>query len=291
MIEITTPFEMRAWSRAARARGRRVGFVPTMGYLHEGHLRLVDRARERADRVVMSSFVNPLQFGADEDFVRYPRAPERDRDLARQRGVDCFFAPSESTLYPTGQPRVRVAAGAMGDVLEGASRPGHFQGVLTVVAKLFHVVEPDIAVFGRKDLQQALLVRRMAAELDFGVEIDVVPTVREVDGLALSSRNTYLGHDERRAAVALSRALRTVEQAWRGGQADAATLERLGMDALRAPGVTPDYLALVNDDLQPVARADARTAVVVAARIGATRLIDNVVLGDGLGADMVVRVS
>src|SRR3989454_9471643 len=204
MHELTSPKEMRAWSRAERARGRRTGFVPTLGFLHEGHLQLVDRAKQRADRVVLSIFVNPLQFSPAEDLAQYPRDLERDRTLAAERGVDCLFVPDTAAMYPT-EPLVRISPGPMADTLEGAARPGHFAGVLTVVAKLFHIVEPDIAVFGRKDFQQAMLVRRMVADLDFGLEIDIVPTVRELDGLAISSRNSYLGPDERRAALALSR--------------------------------------------------------------------------------------
>ncbi|HEX4600231.1 MAG TPA: pantoate--beta-alanine ligase [Gemmatimonadales bacterium] len=288
MREIATPAEMRAWSRAERARGRRLGFVPTMGALHEGHLRLVDRARARVDRVVLSVFVNPLQFGPQEDFAAYPRDLARDRALAAERAVDCVFAPDRAALYPT-EPLVRLDPGPLADTLEGAARPGHFAGVLTVVAKLFHLVEPDLAVFGRKDFQQAMLVRRMAADLDFALEIDVAPTVRELDGLALSSRNRFLSGDERRSALALSRALRAVEQAWRSGEADPQALERRGREVLAAPGVTPDYLALVDEALRPVARADARSVVVVAARVGQTRLIDNVVLGEGVAADTAVR--
>jgi len=280
--------QMRAWSRAERARGRRIGLVPTMGFLHEGHLRLVDRARERADRVVMSIFVNPLQFGPGEDFATYPRDLERDKKLAAERHVDCLFLPDAKAMYPA-DPLVRVHPGAMADGLEGAARPGHFAGVLTVVAKLFHLVEPDIAVFGRKDFQQAMLVRRMADDLNFGLEVDVAPTVRELDGLALSSRNAYLQGDERRAALALSRALRAVEQAWRGGEADPGLLARRGLDVLRAPGVAPEYLALVDEQMRPVARVDARTVVLVAARVGKTRLIDNVVLGEGVASDIAVR--
>jgi len=280
--------QMRAWSRAERARGRRIGLVPTMGFLHEGHLRLVDRARERADRVVMSIFVNPLQFGPGEDFATYPRDLERDQKLAAERHVDCLFLPDAKAMYPA-DPLVRVHPGAMADGLEGAARPGHFAGVLTVVAKLFHLVEPDIAVFGRKDFQQAMLVRRMADDLNFGLEVDVAPTVRELDGLALSSRNAYLQGDERRAALALSRALRAVEQAWRGGEADPGPLARRGLDVLRAPGVAPEYLALVDEQMRPVARVDARTVVLVAARVGKTRLIDNVVLGEGVASDIAVR--
>ena len=296
MHEITTPRDMRAWSRAERARGRRVGFVPTMGALHEGHLRLVDRAKERTDRVVLSVFVNPLQFGPKEDFTKYPRDLARDRTLAAERGVDCLFAPELEAVYPQ-EPLVHIAPGPMADTLEGAARPGHFAGVLTVVAKLFHMVEPDVAVFGRKDFQQAMLVRRMVTDLDFGLELDVAPTVRELDGLALSSRNSYLDADQRRAALALSRALRAVEQAWRSGEADPKTLQRRGMQALMAPGValmapgvSPGYLELVDEQLRPVARVDARTVVVIAAQVGATRLIDNVVLGEGVGSDIAVRV-
>ena len=290
MLDLTTPKDMRAWSRAERARGRRVGFVPTMGALHEGHLRLVDRAKERTDLVVLSVFVNPLQFGPKEDFTKYPRDLARDRTLAGERGVDCLFVPALEAVYPQ-EPLVRIAPGPMADTLEGAARPGHFAGVLTVVAKLFHMVEPDVAVFGRKDFQQAMLVRRMVTDLDVGLELDIAPTVRELDGLALSSRNSYLDADQRRAALALSRALRAVEQAWRSGEADPKALQRRGMEVLKAPGVSPGYLELVDEQLRPVARADARTVVVIAAQVGPTRLIDNVVLGEGVARDVSVRAS
>src|SRR2546423_7812724 len=281
---------MRAWSRAERARGRRIGFVPTMGFLHEGRGRLVGRARERADGVVMSICGNPLQLGGEEVFATYPRKVDGDTQLASERGVDCLLLPDARAMYPA-DPVVRVHAGPMADGLEGAARPGHFAGVLTVVAKLFHLVEPDIAVFGRKDFQQAMLVRRMVDDLNFGLEIDVAPTVRELDGLALSSRNAYLQGDERRAALALSRALRAVEQAWRGGEADPGPLARRGLDVLRAPGVAPEYLALVDEQMRPVARVDARTIVLVAARVGKTRLLDNVVLGEGIAGDVSVRTT
>ena len=288
MLDLTTPKDMRAWSRAERASGRRVGFVPTMGALHEGHLRLVDRAKERTDRVVLSIFVNPLQFGPKEDLSKYPRDLARDRSLAVERGVDCLFVPTLEAVYPQ-EPLVRIAPGPMADTLEGAARPGHFAGVLTVVAKLFHMVEPDVAVFGRKDFQQAMLVRRMVTDVDFGLELDIAPTVRELDGLALSSRNSYLDADQRRAALALSRGLRAVEQAWRSGEADPKALQRRGMEVLKAPGVSPGYLELVDEQLRPVARADARTVVVIAAQVGPTRLIDNVVLGEGVARDVSVR--
>ncbi len=284
MREITSIAEMRSWSRAERSHRHTIGFVPTMGFLHAGHLRLVDRARELAQRVVVSVFVNPLQFGPHEDLSRYPRDLPRDRKLAEERGVDCLFVPDAAAMYP-GEPLVRAVPGAIADTLEGMARPGHFTGVLTVVAKLFHIVEPDVAVFGRKDFQQGMLVKRMVQDLDFGVAIDIAPTVRELDGLALSSRNTYLTPDERRAALALSRALRTLEQSWRGGEADPMKVQRAGLEAMHAPGVIAEYCALVDENLQPVSRVTAHTVAVVAARVGKTRLLDNVVLGEGIGAD------
>jgi len=284
--ELSGLAEMRSWSAAERARSHTIGFVPTMGYLHEGHLRLVDRARALAERVVVSSFVNPLQFGPNEDLARYPRDLERDRKLATTRGVDCLFVPEASVMYPgASEPLARIVPGPVADTLEGAARPGHFTGVLTVVAKLFHIVGPDVAVFGRKDFQQAILVKRLVQDLDFPLTIDVAPTVRELDGLALSSRNTYLSPDERRSALALSRTLRMLEQTWRGGEADPAKLQRIGLASLRVPGVTPEYCALIDENLEPVKRLTAHTVAVVAARVGTTRLIDNVVLGEGIGAD------
>src|SRR2546422_2032702 len=250
MHELTSPKEMRAWSRAERARGRRLGFVPTMGFLHEGHLQLVDRAKQRADRVVLSIFVNPLQFGPTEDLALYPRDLERDRRVAAERGVDCLFVPDTAAMYPA-EPLVRVRPGPMADALEGAARPGHFAGVLIVVAKLLHIVEPDIAVFGRKDFQQAMLVRRMVDDLNFGLEIDVAPTVRELDGLALSSRNSYLQGDERRDALALSRALRAVEQTWRGGGGGPGPPAPRGLGGVAGPGGGPAYPAPLGDQVGP----------------------------------------
>jgi len=282
--ELTSPAEMRSWSRAERSRRHTIGFVPTMGFLHEGHLRLVDRARELAERVVVSIFVNPLQFGPHEDLARYPRDLPRDRQLAEARGVDLLFIPDAAAMYPN-EPLARVVPGAVADALEGTARPGHFGGVLTVVTKLFHIVEPDVAVFGRKDYQQAMLVKRLVQDLDFPVTIDIAPTVRELDGLALSSRNSYLTPDERRSALVLSRALRTLEQSWRGGEADPVKLQRAGLEAMHSPGVIPEYCALIDENLRPVERVTARTVAVVAARIGKTRLLDNVVLGEGIAAD------
>jgi pantoate--beta-alanine ligase len=288
MIEVSRLADMRAWSRTERAAGRRIAFVPTMGYLHEGHLRLVDRARELADVVAVSIFVNPLQFGPTEDLSRYPRDLERDRTLAQSRGVDALFVPAAAAMYP-GEPVVRLDPGHMAQALEGAARPGHFAGVLTVVAKLFHVVEPDVAVFGRKDFQQAMLVRRMAADLDFPLRVEITPTVRELDGLALSSRNAYLSPDDRRTALALSRCLRDVERAWRGGQANPVALRARGLELLSVPGVAPEYLAFVDETMQAVDRVTQATIAVVAARVGPTRLIDNVIMGEGVGADPTVR--
>lgn len=288
VLALTTVAEIHAWSRGARSRGQRVGFVPTMGFLHEGHLRLLDRARELADVVALSIFVNPLQFGPGEDFNRYPRDLERDRAVAEEHGADCVFVPATNEMYPA-EPLVRVSPGPMAEVLEGAARPGHFAGVLTVVAKLFHQVEPDVAVFGRKDYQQAMLVRHMARDLGFPLDIEVAPTVRELDGLALSSRNAYLTSDQRRSALVLFRSLREVERAWRVGEADPATLRRRGLEALVAPDVHPEYFALVDGGLGNVDRVTQTTVALVAARVGTTRLIDNVVLGEGVGADPAVR--
>src|SRR5437016_6251991 len=214
---------MRAWSRAARGAGRRIGFVPTMGYLHEGHLRLVDRVASLCDTVVMSIFVNPLQFGPSEDLASYPRDLERDRNLVEARGVGCIFVPQAKAMYPQ-PPVVRVSAGPLTAHLCGPWRPGHFEGVLTVVAKLFHMVEPDVAIFGRKDFQQARLIRGMVEDLNFPLAVEVAPIVREADGLALSSRNSYLNPMEREVAVLLSRALDEGHRLYRSGTHDAAEI-------------------------------------------------------------------
>lgn len=288
MQDLTGLPEMRAWTRAQRGRGKRIAFVPTMGALHEGHLRLIDRAREVADLVVMSVFVNPLQFGPTEDFSRYPRDLDRDRVLAAERGVDCLFAPDRAAMYPA-EPLVRMDPGPLALRFEGAVRPGHFAGVLTVVAKLFHLVEPDVAVFGRKDFQQAMLIRRMARDLDFPLEIVIAPTVRELDGLALSSRNAYLNSDQRRSALGLSRTLRTVEQLWRGGEADPVSIRTQGLLVLSAAGVVPDYLALVDENLNDVDRVTAAAIAIVAGKVGNTRLLDNVILGEGVSGDPSIR--
>jgi pantoate--beta-alanine ligase len=281
--ELTTIADLRRWVSEHRRAGRRLALVPTMGFLHEGHLRLVDEARRRADAVVMSIFVNPLQFGANEDLGRYPRDLPRDRGLAEARGVDALFLPSESMMYPPGS-EIRVTPGATGSRWEGAARPGHFTGVLTVVAKLFHLVEPDLACFGRKDVQQATLVRQMARDLDWPIEIVVVPTVREPDGLALSSRNAYLSPEDRRNALALSSALREAHAAWREGERRAEPIEARMRRTLAAfPGAKVEYIAIADPaTLSPVALVESETVVAIAARVGSTRLIDNIKLGEGI---------
>jgi pantoate--beta-alanine ligase len=284
MIELTAIPELREWIAQARGAGRRIGLVPTMGYLHEGHLALIDAARQRDAAVVMSIFVNPLQFGPTEDLARYPRDLARDRRLAEARGVDLLFTPNENTMYPPGA-EIRVIPGPSGERWEGAARPGHFAGVLTVVAKLFHLVQPDFACFGRKDVQQVVLIRQMVRDLNWSLELVIVPTVREPDGLALSSRNAYLNPDERRDATALSRALGAAHDAWRAGETGASALEARMRQVLEmSPGLRVEYIAFAEPTaLAPVDQADAGTIVAIAARLGRTRLIDNIVLGEGVG--------
>ncbi|HEX8359618.1 MAG TPA: pantoate--beta-alanine ligase, partial [Longimicrobium sp.] len=216
-----TRAEVRGAVREARAAGRTVALVPTMGYLHEGHLSLLDEARARADVVMMSIFVNPLQFGPAEDLDRYPRDLERDLELAATRGTDLVFAPGAAEMYPHGEPAVQVVPGPLAERLCGAARPGHFQGVLTVVAKLFGIFQPDVAVFGQKDFQQAALIRRMVDDLDIPVRVEVAPIVRERDGLAMSSRNVYLSGPERESALALSRGLGRARALYGAGEGDA----------------------------------------------------------------------
>lgn len=277
-------FERVAPLRAALAeyhrRGAAVALVPTMGFLHEAHLALVDEARRHAAVVVMSIFVNPLQFGPHEDFARYPRDLEGDLAKAERRGVDMLFAPPVEELYQ-GDRTVVVTPLALADRWEGAARPGHFTGVLTVVAKLFNIVQPQVAVFGQKDIQQATLIRAMTRDLDFPVRIVMAPTMREPDGLAMSSRNIHLGPDDRRRALVLSRTLREIERAFDDGEYDAVELERLGWEVLATePEAQVDYLAIVDPQrLEPVSVAEHGTIVAVAARVGGTRLIDNVILG------------
>lgn len=258
----------------ADAPAGRVVLVPTMGALHAGHLRLVEQARELGGVVVVSIFVNPLQFGPAEDLDRYPRTLEAD--VAELEGLaDLVFAPSVAEMYPHGESSTRVTAGEVGSLYEGASRPGHFDGMLTVVAKLFHIVQPDAAVFGQKDAQQVHLVGRMVADLDFPVSIVVVDTVREPDGLALSSRNRYLDPEARTAALALSQALAAGARAVEGGVEAALAAARARVEA--EPAVKLDYLVIVDQDSFREAAPDHHgpALLLIAARVGSTRLIDN----------------
>ncbi|MFI0724062.1 pantoate--beta-alanine ligase [Streptomyces sp. NPDC021224] len=261
--------------------------VMTMGALHEGHASLIRAARARAGdgRVTVTVFVNPLQFGPNEDLDRYPRTLDADVKLAEQAGADVVFAPAADEVYPGGQPRVRIGAGPMGEGFEGASRPGHFDGMLTVVAKLLHLTRPAVAVFGQKDAQQLALVRRMVTDLNFPVEIVAAPTVREADGLAMSSRNRYLSPAERTSALALSRALSAGRDAVPDGPAAAARAARAVMDAAASaePPVVLDYCALVDPaDFTEAGPGHTGPAVLaVAARVGSTRLIDNIPLEFG----------
>ena len=277
---------MRAWVRQQRAAGARVAFVPTMGALHEGHLRLIDRARALADRVVASVFVNPLQFAPGEDFARYPRDAARDQALLEGRGTDALFLPGTDVMYPVA-PAITLDAPSLTRTLCAPHRPGHFAGVLTVVVKLFHIVEPDVAVFGRKDVQQAVLVRRLAGDLDFALAIEVAPTVREADGVALSSRNAYLSPGERQAARALSAGLDAGHRAYAAGAREPAVVIAAARELLVAePGLRLQYCELVDPaTLAPSATAAAEAVLAVAAFAGATRLIDNVVLGRGCAGD------
>jgi pantoate--beta-alanine ligase len=278
MIFATTINETRAAIAAARASGKTIGFVPTMGFLHDGHLSLIDAARANgADFIVVSIFVNPTQFGPNEDFERYPRDEARDKDLLEGRDVDVLFLPSVSVMYPPGS-QISVNAGAVARRLEGDRRPGHFDGVATVVVKLFNIVQPDLAVFGRKDAQQCAVIERMVRDLDVPVKLVFAETAREPDGLARSSRNSYLSADERASAPALYRALRVGEEAIARGNRDVSEIESLMRAALpEKSSLEIDYIAVVDPEtfLPP---ADFRRDVLIvgAVGVGRTRLIDNV---------------
>jgi pantoate--beta-alanine ligase len=276
---------MRAALAPERRTGRTIGLVPTMGALHEGHLSLLRAARERTDVVVMSLFVNPAQFGPDEDLEAYPRDEERDLELARRERVDLVYAPSVAEVYPPGFATRIEVGGGLADVLEGdpAQRgPDHFRGVATIVAKLLNSVQPDVAFFGQKDAQQAVVLKRMVRDLDFQVEIEVLPTVRDGDGLAISSRNAYLAPAERRQATSLSRALAAAERAAAPGADTDQALAAARAELARA-GIRPDYLeARDAETLAPAPSFNGRPVLVaIAARIGRARLIDNTVIDTG----------
>jgi pantoate--beta-alanine ligase len=270
----------RASGSVAAGDGDVVALVPTMGALHEGHLSLVDAARAACEHVVMSIFVNPTQFGPGEDFDAYPRDLEKDAELAEHRGVDVVYAPSVEEVYPGGEPEIVVQPGKLADRLCGLSRPGHFQGVLTVVARLFNMAQPDVAIFGRKDYQQAMLIRRMVQEMHFPVRVEMAPIVREQDGLALSSRNAYLSERERERARSLSQGLLAALAAFDEGVTDPDRLKARVRGTMRDADVEPEYIELVDPvELEDLREAAAGSLLAVAARVGETRLIDNVILG------------
>ena len=283
MRVLRTVAELRTLLAAARSGGNSIGLVPTMGFFHEGHLSLMRRARSDTDVVVVSLFVNPAQFGPGEDLDAYPRDEERDQRLAEGEGVDVLFAPPLEEVYPDGFATT-VTVRDLTEMLEGdqAQRGAvHFQGVTTVVTKLFNMVGPDVAYFGQKDAQQALVIGKLVCDLDIPVRIEVCPTIRDADGLALSSRNAYLSTEERERALALNRALRAAEAAVAGGTRDAAAVVAVARDELDRAGVEPDYLQLRSaTDLSPVERVNGSALLAVAARVGRARLIDNAILGD-----------
>lgn len=279
MITITTVRELRAWCRAQRRQDKTVGFVPTMGFFHEGHRSLMRAARAANDVVVVSLFVNPTQFGPREDLATYPRDLEGDEAVALAEGVDVLFTPTVAEMYPEGASTT-VHVSGLTDGLCGASRPGHFDGIATVVAKLFSMIGPCRAYFGRKDAQQLAVIRRMATDLDLPVEVVGCPLVREADGVAMSSRNSYLSADDRAVATVLSRALRAAGDAAEAGTRDAAVLRSIVVDTIAAaPGVRLDYAEVVDAaTLRPVAVLDGDALIAVAAFVGRARLIDNVTI-------------
>ncbi|MBR9976266.1 MAG: pantoate--beta-alanine ligase [Bacteroidetes bacterium] len=280
MKTITSITEMQREAERLRAEGLRIGFVPTMGSLHEGHLDLLRLSRRHADVVVMSVFVNPTQFGAGEDFTLYPRNPERDARLAEDAGCDILFSPDADEVYPPGAS-TWVQVEGPDAILEGTFRPTHFRGVTTVVTMLFHMVKPHHAVFGQKDAQQALIIRRMVRDLHMDIELLVAPTRRDPDGLAMSSRNTYLSESARAEALAISRSLRLAQRYVVDGGRDAQALLRMVSDELTRTGaLIPDYVALVDTDtLEAIERIGTTPVLLaIAARVGKTRLIDNTIL-------------
>jgi len=279
MLTITSASELTALSRQARRAGKRVGFVPTMGALHQGHISLVRAARSRSDVVIASIFVNPTQFGPNEDFANYPRSLEKDSSMLAAEKTGYLFTPPVEEIYPPGAG-VWVDVDGLCDRLDGRSRPGHFRGVATVVAKLFNIAQPDVAFFGQKDAAQAVVIRKMVRDLRFDVEIVVCPIVREPDGLAMSSRNSYLSVEERKQATVLSRSLMRIQELSQDGERDASRLAAAGKQVMaEEPSVRVDYYEVVNPDtLEPVLDTSQGALVAVAAYFGSTRLIDNLVL-------------
>jgi pantoate--beta-alanine ligase len=280
---VRTVADLRAELTPHRREGRRIGLVPTMGAFHDGHLELIRRARADNDVVVVSLFVNPAQFGPGEDLDTYPRDEARDAGLAAELGVDVLFAPPVEEVYPPGFATTVTVAG-LTEVLDGhpdRRGAGHFEGVATVVTKLLNMAQPDAAYFGQKDAQQALVIQRLARDLDIAAAIEVVPTVREPGGLAMSSRNVYLNEEERERALGLSRALEAADREVAAGRRDAQSVLAAASRELEARGIEPEYLELRSaDDLSPADRVNGRTLLAVAARVGRARLIDNAILGD-----------
>ncbi len=276
---ITAISEMQSLAESLMKQGRTIGFVPTMGFLHEGHLSLMRRAREECDAVVASIFVNPTQFGPQEDFERYPRDEEGDRRKCESAGVDILFMPTATEMYPE-KPSVFVTVEGIAEILEGAIRPGHFRGVATVVAKLFNIVKPHKAFFGQKDYQQCAVIKRMVKGLNLEVKVVVLPTVREQDGLAMSSRNSYLSADERRVAAVIHRALASGEQMVKAGVGEPETLKTTMRAVLgEAPGIVLDYVEVADpESLTPLAIVKGRAVILIAVRLGRTRLIDNILI-------------
>jgi len=276
---------MKAACRQVTQAGKTLGFVPTMGALHDGHLSLVRASKSKCEVTTVSIFVNPLQFGPSEDLAKYPRTLERDAKLLDELGVDLLFTPSVAEMYPQGA-KTYVVVEELNDKLDGASRPGHFRGVTTVVAKLFEIVRPDYAFFGQKDAAQVAVLRKMVTDLDFDVQLVVCPIVRETDGLAMSSRNAYLTPEQRQQAMVLHRSLLRVQSAVDRGERDSATLIEIGRQTIsEEPGARLDYFAIVDPDtLDPVADVSRGALVAVAAYIGSTRLIDNILLADVSGS-------
>jgi pantoate--beta-alanine ligase len=275
---VTTIAAVRERVRGWRREGLRVAFVPTMGNLHAGHMSLIEAARRHGERFIASIFVNPMQFGPNEDFAHYPRTPVEDARMLAAAGCSLMFMPDASEIYPYGSERAtRVEVPVLSRLLDGEFRPGHFEGVSTVVAKLFHIVEPDLAVFGEKDFQQLTVIRRMVAELCMPIEIVAAPTVRDADGLAMSSRNQYLTVAERALAPKIYATLQAAAQRVRSGDGDFTSIERSGFQALESAGFRPDYFSVRQAaDLAPATPAARELVVLTAARLGRSRLIDNV---------------
>ena len=278
METVTTIAAVRERVRAWRSEGRRVAFVPTMGNLHPGHVSLIEAARHHGERFVASIFVNPMQFGPNEDFAHYPRTPREDEHMLAAAGCNLMFTPEVAEIYPHGAERAtRVEVPGLSRILEGEFRPGHLEGVSTVVAKLFHIVDPDVAVFGEKDFQQLTVIRRMVDELCMPVEIVGAPTVRDADGLAMSSRNQYLTAAERTLAPRIYATLQAAAKRLRGGDGDLAGIERSGFRELESAGFRPDYFSVRQaTDLSAPAAGARELVVLTAARLGRARLIDNV---------------